>query len=80
MSNHNNNSGILLLLGTIVSLIGFSYLFSDKKNKVSINKNKKLDYKKLDFETDGFEIDAQNLQKDWENIGRDFQKAKEKFI
>ena len=69
MSNHNNNSGILLLLGTIVSLIGLSYLFTDKKNKIH-----------FDSKEDGFSKDAQNLQKDWENIGRDFQRAKEKLI
>ncbi len=79
MASNKNDSGLFLLLGTIVSLIGLAYLFDDKKRKVNLDK--RLNRLNNDiFETDGFETDAKNLQKDWENIGGDFQRAKEKIL
>ncbi len=74
MASNKNDSGLFLLLGTIVSLIGLAYLFDDKKRKVNLDKRLNR------LNNDIFETDAKNLQKDWENIGGDFQRAKEKIL
>ena len=62
---------LLLFFGTLIAVIGGVYLLSSKKKN------------KIHFDTDledGFETDAKNFQKDWQNISGDFQRAKEKCL
>ncbi|MBE7645530.1 hypothetical protein F7644_05945 [Tenacibaculum finnmarkense genomovar ulcerans] len=69
MEKHETNF-LLLLATTVISIVGVSYLFSNKKNnEIQFLSNR-----------NGFEKDSENLSLDIENIGQDFQTAKEKVF
>ncbi|MBE7689063.1 hypothetical protein [Tenacibaculum finnmarkense] len=68
--NKSDTNTILLLLGSIVTIITLSNLFEKKQNKTFLNKS----------EEDGFKTDRKNFEKDFSNIASDLKKAEKKLL
>lgn len=67
--NKPEDNTLFILATTILALLSLSYLFDNKKEKVSSVKLK----------NNGFQDDKESFKKDFSNIAGDLQRAKEKL-
>ena len=68
--NKSDTNTILLLLGSIVTIITLSNLFEKKTKKSFLNKS----------DQDGIKTDRINFEKDYSNIASDMKKAEKKLL